>query len=796
MEFELASPAKNTGTRIARIRDRIINAPQEVCIERARYFTRSMSKNWDKDPLTRMSIGFAETLNNISVIIRDDELIVGCRTSKLKGAPLFPENKIRWIEGDVDNFDKREVQRALISEEEKQEINRDIVPFWTGKSVEDYFEARLSKDIMDDMDKYIFTFMLEITYGIGHFTMNQSQVLKSGLAEIIKTAQDSYNTLDEIEKTSEKGLFYLSVVRSLNAAISFAQRYSSLAEDLAEKEQNPARKEELQEIARVCGRVPEHPAATFQEAVQSFYFIHLIAQIESGGNSISLGRLDQILYPYYKKDLERGLITPEKARELVTLLFLKTNEIWNVLEEAYIPGGEGTEGKTTQNVTVGGVGTDGEDATNELSHIILDAYGEVRTVQPNFGVRFSDKSSSDLFSKAAEYAKDGVLLHFFNDDSIVKSLTAAGHTLSDARDYGVVGCLEPNAQGKSFGSTFAVQFNGIKCLELAMSNGIDNIFGYQSGVETGDPANFKTFDDLWNAYDKQMIHFSNQMMKGIHCLDSTIADFVPSPFASAMIEGPMEKGMDLTRGGAIYNSTGVQLMGFSNIADSLYAVKKTVFEQNRFSMSDLSEWLSDDWTDNEDKRKYLCHKVDKYGNDKKEVDAMAKKVADHFCDLLDSNRNFRGGTYWPGIFSVGFHITMGAFTGATPDGRNAGDAFGNGVTPSNGVTLKGPTAIMNSVSKLPLTRITNGANLNMRFQGTKIKTENLVSLVKTYFARGGLQVQFNMVNSETLRTAQASPEDYRDLIVRISGYSGIFVNLSDIAQDEIISRTEFELANA
>ncbi len=791
--MNLISPEKIQNTKVARLRDRIIQAPQEVCVERARYITRSMAANWDEHPLTRMSKAFEDILNQISVAIRADELIVGCRTSKLKGAPLFPENKIRWIEGDVENFDKREVQRALIREEEKKEILEEVVPFWNGKSVEDRFEEVLPEDIQDDIDKYIFTFMLQITYGIGHFTMAHEQVLNLGLEGIIRKARERFDQLSTGEQASEKGLFYQAAIRSMKAVISFAARYAELAAKMAGKETDRQRAAELLKISQICSRVPGKPAETFHEAVQAFYFIHLVAQIETGGNSISLGRVDQILYPWFKQDLDRNKVTNDEARELLSMLYLKTNEIWNVLEEAYIPGGEGPEGKTTQNATVGGLDAEGNDATNELSYIGLDAYAAVRTVQPNFGVRIGPEVPEDFFKKAIDYAKDGVLLHFFNDEAIIDSLLNSGHTLEDARNYGVVGCLEPNAQGKTFGSTFAVQFNGIKCLELALSNGVDNIFGYPVGLETGDPAEFKTFEDLWNGYDKQFRHFMNQMIRGIECLDRVIAEQLPSPFASAMIEGPLEKGFDLTKGGAIYNSTGVQLMGFSNIADSLYAVKKAVLEEKRFSMGDLSEWLATDWLDAEDKQQFFYNKIDKYGNDKTEVDEMAARVAHHFCDVLEPYRNFRGGSFWPGIFSVGFHITMGAFTGASADGRYAGDNFGNGITPTNGVTVQGPTAIMNSVTKLPLNRVYNGANLNMRFHGRRTGTDNLFNMMKTYFEKGGEQVQFNMVDTETLVAAQQNPNQYRDLVVRISGYSGLFTNLSDIAQDEIIKRTEFEL---
>ena len=781
-------------TRVERLRQRIIEAPQEVCAERARFLTRSMSDHWDEHPLTRISMALLDILDNISVIIRPDELIVGCRTSKLKGAPLFPENKATWLEGDVDAFDQRVLQRALITEEEKRILHEEVLPFWGGRTVENHLDDLLPPDVVEDMDKYVFTMMLEITYGIGHFTMDHPRVLRQGLRGIIEDTRARLDILGDDEESREKALFYEAVIRSLEATRRFAERYADKADGMAQAEADTDRALELRKIAEVCRRVPWEPARSFQEAVQCVYFIHLVSQIESGGNSISLGRIDQVLYPYYKADLETGDITPAQARELLAMLFLKTNEIWNVLEEAFIPGGEGTEGKTTQNVTVGGIGTDGEDATNDLSYIGLDAFADVRTAQPNFGVRLGSKAPAGLFLKAAEYCKDGVLMHFFNDDAIVESLVSAGLTLEDARDYGVVGCLEPSAQGKTFGSTFAVQFNGIKCLEFALSNGIDNIFGYQSGVETGDPAGFTSFDEVWNAYGEQIAYFVRQVTRGMEALDHAIADMVPSPFASSMIQGSLEKGMDVTRGGALYNSTGVQFMGFANTADGLFAVKKAVFEDGKVSMADLTRWLAEDWMDAEDMRNYFLCKIPKFGNDNDEVDEMAARVVVQYADELAKYKNFRGGAYWPGIFSVGFHVAMGAFTGATPDGRFAGDVLGNGLTPTTGNAIEGATAVMNSVTKLPLVRLYNGANLNMRFEGSKVEPGMLTDLVRGYFANGGFQVQFNMVTSEEMREAQEHPAAHRDLVVRVSGYSAQFIDLSDIAQDEIIDRTEFELS--
>ncbi|MCX5852662.1 MAG: formate C-acetyltransferase/glycerol dehydratase family glycyl radical enzyme [Deltaproteobacteria bacterium] len=780
-------------SRIARLRNRIIDAPQEVCVERARYFSRSMREHWNQHPLTRMSMAFADILDNITVTIRDDEFIVGCRTTKLKGAPLFPENKSKWIEGDTDAFDTRFYQRALITDEEKTELKEEILPFWKGKTIEDKYYERVPSDVEADMDKYIFIMILEINYGIGHFTMDHPRILAQGLRGIIEDAERRKSLLSADDQKGEKGLFYDAAICSMQAAIRFARRYSTLAESLAKKEKDPARAEELKRISRICARVPEFPAGSFEEAIQCVYFIHLIAQIETGGNSISLGRIDQILAPYYEADKKAGRITPGQAREMMALLFIKTNEIWNVLEEVFIPGGECSEGKTTQNVTVGGVGTDGEDATCELSRIGLDAFADVRTVQPDFGVRLSPKSPDDFFMKAVEYAKDGVPLHFFNDHAIIKALVNAGHSLEDARNYGVVGCLEPNAQGKTFGSTFAVQVNGIKCVEFALSNGIDNTFGYQSGIKTGDPAAFTSFEDVWDAYTAQMSHFIGQMVRGMAQMDEIIARGLPSPFASAMIEGPLEKGIDLTSGGAVYNSTGVQFIGFANVVDSLYAVKKAVFEDKTVSIAELAGWLASDWDDAEDKRLYFLNKIPKYGNDVDEVDEMASRVLNHFCDELAQYKNYRGGAFWPGVFSVGFHIAFGSFTAATPDGRASGEVLGNGLTPSTGNALSGPTAVMNSVTKLPLVRVCNGGNLNMRFSAGRIQNDKIMAMMKSYFERGGMQVQYNVIDSEVLLAAKEEPEKYRDLVVRISGYSTLFTCLTETAQDEIISRTTYGL---
>jgi formate C-acetyltransferase len=375
---------------------------------------------------------------------------------------------------------------------------------------------------------------------------------------------------------------------------------------------------------------------------------------------------------------------------------------------------------------------------------------------------------------------------------IVRSLVEGGHALEDARDYGVVGCLEPNAQGKTFGSTFAVQVNGLKCVEFVLSNGVDNVFGHHSGIETGDPAGFTCFEQVWNAYRAQLAHVLDQAERGMAALDQVIAELVPSPFASAMIDGPMDKGLDLTRGGAVYNSTGVQLIGFANLADSLTAIERAVFEEQLLSLEELAGCLARNWENAEEIRSHLLQKIAKYGNDDARADAMAAKVLTHFCDSVLEHRNIRGGSFWPGVFSVGFHIAMGGFSGASPDGRRSGEVLGNGITPGSGSARSGPTALLKSVTSIPVGRAHNGTNLNMRFNPRWLSVEVLASLMKTYFELGGAQIQFNMIDTDTLRDAQRHPEAYRDLVVRVSGYSALFTELSTVAQEEIISRMEYE----
>jgi len=775
--------------RLEKLRLSLLDAPHEICIERARLLTQSYMENADLPQIVRFAKAVDHVLRNMSVRIDSDELVVGCRTSKLKAAPLYPENKSAWIEENLDGFAEREHQRALISDSERTELRDKILPYWRGKTVEDRMNDLMPDHLKLEMSKMVFTMMMQITYGIGHFSMNTERVLSEGLESIIKiSARCEADSTD----ADERAFFSASRI-ACEGAIAFAQRYADEAERLAAAETDAARRQELEEIARACRHVPAKPARTFHEAVQSLYFIQLIAQIESGGNSISVGRIDKILYPYYKRDRDLGRITPQQAQLLIECMFLKMGEIWNVLEETYLPGGEGPEGKTTQNVIVGGMRPDGGDDTNDLTRLALEAYADLRTVQPNFGIRINRNTPDDLFLRACELTREGVLIHFFNDEVIVPALGAKGCSIEDARDYSAVGCVEPNPHGKTFGSTFAVQFNAAKCLEFGVTGGQCSVFGLRNGAPCGGLQTYSRYDELLEAYKLQVNQFLQRMADAMYILDTAIAELVPAPFASSLIEGCLESGRDVTRGGARYNFTGVQLMGLANVADSLAAAKKLVFDEGEVAAAELVEALANDFSNREPLRQMLLKRAPKYGNDEDYVDTIAAEVVTHFAEELDRYTTYRGGRYQMGIFSVAFHIAMGAFTGPTPDGRKMSEILANGITPQTGMALCGPTAIVQSAAKLRQTAVSNGNTLILRFQPLGVESGKLRDLIRTYFDLGGMQLQFNMVDTQTLLDAQANPDRYRDLVVRIAGYSVLFTNLSKKAQDEIISRTACEL---
>ena len=625
---------------------------------------------------------------------------------------------------------------------------------------------------------------------------------------------------------------------SCEAAITYAHRYALLAREMAAKENNTARRAELEQIARNCDNVPENGATSFYEACQSFWFIQMLLQTESSGHSISPGRFDQYMYPYFKADLDKGAITREFAQELMDCIWVKLNDLNKVRDAASAEGFAGYS--LFQNLIAGGQTKDGEDATNDLSFMCINATLHVLLPQPSFSIRVWNKSPHEFLLRAAEVTRTGVgLPAYYNDEVIIPALMSRGVTLEDAREYNIIGCVEPQKAGKTWGWHDAAFFNMCRPLELVFSNGMDE--GEQVGLRTGDIGEFDTFEKFFDAYKKQMKYMISLLVNADNAIDMAHAERCPLPYLSSMVEDCIGRGKTPEQGGAVYNFTGPQGFGIANIADSLYAIKTLVYEQKKFSLSELKEALAhnfgkdssaetvkavteqvaaalaakgqtvteaevgqiyesvsrtlntaDSARYNEIRESILA--VDKFGNDVPEVDELAREAAYTYTKPLETYKNPRGGIFQAGLYPVSANVPLGAQTGATPDGRYAHTPVADGVSPSAGMDTHGPTASANSVAKLDHGIASNGTLFNMKFHPSalagKSGLESFVALIRGYFDQKGMHMQFNVVSRETLRDAQAHPEKYKSLVVRVAGYSALFTTLSKSLQDDIINRTE------
>ncbi|MHA1298590.1 MAG: glycyl radical protein [Candidatus Helarchaeota archaeon] len=763
--------------RTKQLKERLLNERNEICIERARLLTESYRKTEGEHPYIRFSKAFKNILENMTIFIQDDELIVGNRTSKPKGGPLYPEIRVDWIESDIDTISTRKTQPQFISEPDIRELKEEIIPYWKDKTIRSKWIKSMSHDerLMKELTNVVFVSEVQMINGIGHLVLNHEKIIKRGLKNIIeeiKERKDYFKSQNDLEKVS----FLDAAIISAEAAILFAKRYSKLALNLAAKEHDEIRKAELEKIAEICNRVPENPASSFYEALQSLWFNQLLVQIEQGGVAISVGRMDKILYPYYKKDLENGKITPEQAQELIECFFIKMTEINNVLLTMGLIAGEGPP--TAQNLIIGGIDEDGKDITSDLSYIILEAFGNIHTYQPNFSVRISKKTPLDFLKRVAQHIIQGKMMALFGDEVIIEAMRKKGFSEQDARDYGIAGCVEPNAPGMTFGSTNSNQFNAPLCLDIALKKLEDA----------------SSFEDILNAYKKEMEYYTKVMIDTMYHLDKTFAENIPSPYISINIDNCIENGKDVTQGGAKYNFTGPQLIGLASVADSLATIKKFVFDEPTFTLDEIKKILKKNFRKNKDIQQMFINKAPKFGNDDDYVDTIAREIAKIYADEVSRHENYRGGHFNPGLYSTTFYLAFGSFLEATADGRRKGNPIANGVGASNNMDINGPTALIKSAAKIDQTELMNGTVLNMRFHPQAIEDKHLVDLVRTYFDLGGSQIQFNVVSPEILRDAQEHPEDYKGLLVRIAGYSVLFTQLSKAAQNEIISRTELKCA--
>ncbi|MEW6425065.1 MAG: formate C-acetyltransferase/glycerol dehydratase family glycyl radical enzyme [Bacillota bacterium] len=785
-----------SSARVKKLRDRILTSP-EICIERGYLMTKSYMETEGEPAVIRRAKALEKILKEMSISIEDGELIVGRGSSKLRGGVLTPELNSSWYLEEMDLLSEREWDRfALLTEEEKAKI-KEFLPYWKRKSLFSMWSARIPENALRLYNKIQAggAFCGNNQY-YGHVGVDYERVLTKGLTGIKKQVDEELGKLNLAKvKDFEKYQFLKAVNITLEAAIGFARRYAELAASMAEKESDIQRKAELERIAEVCNWVPANPARTFYEAIQSLWFSFLVIQIESFGPGVGFLRADQYLYPFYKKDIEEGRITREEALELIELLYIKTNElvIPYPTEVSKIFAGF----TMSANVTLGGLTKDGKDAVNELSYLFLEAEKEVGLNSEDIIIRVHKKNPDAFLIKACEVAKAlRGKIKFVSDETIIQQLIKDGKPVEYARDYAITGCNSPTVPGYSLDIPGGI-VNLPLMLELALNNGVSRITGEQIGPKTGDPREFKSYDEVWDAYKKQVEALIPVALLFRNVDKQLFAEFLQSPFQSALYHNCIEKGLDVINGGtAPYISFAISLGGAPNVGDSLAAIKKVVFEDKKVTMDKLIDALDKNF-EGEEEVLHMLKAAPKFGNNDDYVDSIVNDVLTHAAGEVAKYRGFRGAVSNAAAGVITANIPLGYLVGALPGGRRAGEPLAEGgISPYQGRNVCGPTATMMSVAKLDHLKLTHGSVLNMRFSPGALKDESKIrkfaALIRTFLEAGGALVQFNIVSTDVLRDAQRYPEKYKDLLVRVATYSAYFVELSPELQNDIIARFEFQ----
>ncbi|MDY3846214.1 MAG: glycyl radical protein [Eubacteriales bacterium] len=828
--------------RINRLIDNLYAKMPEIESARALLVTESYKATEDLPIIKRRSAAFAHILENIPITIRDEELIVGSATIAPRGCQAFPEYSYEWLQAEFDTVATREADPFYISEKTKSEL-LGAFAYWRGKTVSDLAKSNMAPEAYSAFTEHgMFTPGNYFYNGIGHVNVNYAKVINKGYRGIIAEAEDALEKCDVSDPDyTRKNNFLCAVIESCEAAINYARRYSALAKKMAREEKDERRRSELERIARNCARVPEFPANDFWEACQSFWFVQLLLQIESSGHSISPGRFDRYMYPLYKKDIDKGQITCEEAQELIDCIWVKLNDINKVRDAASADGFAGYG--MFQNLIVGGQDEDGVDTTNDLSYMCIEAAMHVPLPQPSLSIRVWNGTPDDLMIKAAALTRIGTgLPAYYNDEVIIPSIMERGLSLADARDYCIIGCVEPQKGSKTDGWHDAAFFNMCRPMELVFSNGYDK--GEKIGPDTGDVCEMKSFEEFYEAYKAQQSYMIKLLINADNAIDAAHATRCPLPFESCMVDDCIGRGLSLQEGGAIYNFTGPQGFGIANNTDGLIAVKKLVFDEKKITMSELKEAMNNNFgygytgkaaenitseiakkiadagvvvnekivreiydevtsaksLDADKKARYreIKRMIDedcpKYGNDIYDVDMFARDVANTYTKEVEKYKNVRGGKFQAGLYPVSANVPLGAQTGATPDGRLAYTPIADGIGPMSGRDVKGPTATANSVSKLEQNVASNGTLLNQKFHPSALAGMSglikFAALIRSYFDKKGMHMQFNVVTKETLLDAQKNPEKYKTLVVRVAGYSALFTTLSRSLQNDIINRTQ------
>jgi formate C-acetyltransferase len=777
---------------VTKLAEKIKGTERQVDIQRALIATRANRAFEGEPAVIRRAKVLAAILSEMDIRIDEGEIIVGNQARRPRAGPLFPEYAHDWILSQMDTFATRPGDKFQIGEEDKA-LLRETLPYWEKRSLRDAWRACLPGETLAAAANGVIANENYSMSGPGHLVPDYEKLLRRGLKGIREEIEE-YRARLAGHDPKEKLDFYRATLIACDAATAFARRYSRLAGELAEKTMDPLRKGQLKKIAGVCQRVPESPAETFWEALQSAWFIQVIIQIESNGFAIALGRFDQYMYPFYRKEIDSGRMDRAEALNLLGYFFCKLSEINKIYSN------EGTRllagPAHGQTLTLGGILENGREGTNDLTYLCLEADSAVRLVQPDLAFRVNDSTPQELLLKFAELTRSGIGKHkIFSDRLVIDSLIQSGVDPMDAREWGALGCSEPVICGmtNSWGNSGHLSLP--KCLELALNDGRCRITGKQLGPATGYPGQMASFAALMDAFRKQLEYFVNQLVAYNNLLDRLHADLLPLPFVSLFHSDCLARGIEFNAGGAKYNFTSPLGIGLITTADSLAAVKKFVFEEKSIPMSRLVDALDRDFEGREVLRQTFIHRAPKFGNDEDYVDLLANEVLHAWADSLKGYTNPRGGRWIPSLYTLTANIGFGERCGATPDGRKAREPFNDNISPVHGRERKGPTAVARSVGKLDLVRITHGAILNMRFSPGMLHGDEglarFADFIRGYVRLGGWHNQFNVISTDTLREAQKHPEQYRGLVIRVSGYSALFVELSPEVQEDIIARVEY-----
>lgn len=773
--------------RIQILKDKMLSAPRYASIEQARIITRVYQENEHLSIPKKRALSLKAAMEELKIGFEKEELIVGNRTKGVRYGVVFPESGCSWVNNEFETLPTRPQDQFHVREEDIQEFREKIYPYWKGKSMEDVIKHHGGQEIQS-IAKVVK--INQKDHAQGHICPDSALWLKMGPLGLMNQAQEKLKTCEESQKE-----FYECVVLVMQGACTFMKRYHDMIMENIDEVEEPYQ-QSLRTVANNCLNLTKRPPETFHEAVQSLWFLFVLLHMESNASSFSPGRMDQYLYPYYQKDIESGKISMEDALDILECLWLKFNQIVylrNQNSAKYFAGFP-----IGFNIAIGGKDENGNDTYNELSLLCLQCQYDLGLPQPNLSVRLNRNSSHELMQKAIEVVSKGSgMPQFFNDEAIVHALMELGIEKKDALNYAIVGCVELTTHGNNLGWSDAAMFNLNKALELTLNHGKCLLTHEQIGLDLGGLDTYQTFEDLEKAFQRQIDYFIDKMMQCEVIVEKAHQDCLPTAFLSSVIDDCLENGLDVTKGGAKYNLSGIQMIQIANLADSLAAMKQLVYDDQVIDAKELLAALQSDFKGYEIIQTMLLNKVPKYGNDVEWVDRLGAKWAEYFRSRMKDYTNYRGGPYHTGMYTVSAHVPMGENVGASPDGRNALTPLADGgMSPVYGRDLKGPTAVLKSVSRLNNSLTTNGGLLNMKFLPEFFETKNgmnkFENFLRAFVDLKVPHIQFNVVRREDLEDAQIRPQLHKSLTIRVAGYTAYFVELAHKLQDEIIERTTYD----